>query len=526
MKSNVHLFLLARLIVIGPFALLTGIGFAADDAGFKPIFDGKTLDGWRAPEMQYWSVEDGAITGRGSPERPVKENQYLVWQLGELDDFELQLKFRISGSNAANSGIQFRCRIDESGHAIGYQADIDRAGRYMGVLYDERGRGVMASRGRKTVFAPDGERTESVLGDPDALWRNINLDGWNEYRLHAVGGHITLQINGKTMAEVVDKQQGALDLSGQLALQLHSGPPLTVQFKDIRLKRLALEDRKKIVLVAGPLSHGYDSHAHGAGCRLLADRLNRSGLGVHAVVYENAWPRDPTAFDNADAVAIYSDGLGGHALQPDRFTEFDAVMRRGVGLACIHYAVIPPTAEQNALMLDWLGGVYDLHWSVNPFWTAEFKQLPKHPIAGGVKPFTIHDEWYYHMRFQEDMAGVTPILTATPPDETRRKPDGPHSGNPHVRARIGMPEHVAWAYQRPGGGRGFGFTGMHVHWNWAHDDFRKVILNALVWIAGADVPPEGVPSDTPTLEELEALLGRPAPEDWDRQKIRDLIASW
>jgi len=110
-----------------------------------------------------------------------------------------------------------------------------------------------------------------------------------------------------------------------------------------------------------------------------------------------------------------------------------------------------------------------------------------------------------------------------PPESTRQRPDGAHSGNPHVRARTGMAEVVGWVYERPGGGRGFGFTGMHTHWNWAQDSFRKSVLNAIVWIAEAEVPPDGVPSKTPTLEDLEADLGQPRPARFNAEAIRKQI---
>jgi hypothetical protein len=124
------------------------------------------------------------------------------------------------------------------------------------------------------------------------------------------------------------------------------------------------------------------------------------------------------------------------------------------------------------------------------------------------------------------MENVTPILTAVPPDSTRKRRDGAHSGNPHVRARMGMPEHVAWAYERPDGGRGFGFTGGHWHWSWASNDFRKLVLNGLVWIAGVEVPPDGVPSKTPSIEELEENQDYPKSKKWNREKIRKLIEQW
>jgi len=144
--------------------------------------------------------------------------------------------------------------------------------------------------------------------------------------------------------------------------------------------------------------------------------------------------------------------------------------------------------------LDWIGGYFEAFWSVNPHWDADFTKLPDHPVTRGVKPFKIRDEWYYHMRFRDDMKGVTPILTATPPDSTRGKEGdrSSHGGNPDVFARKGKPEHVMWVTERADDGRGFGFTGAHFHKNWGDENFRKLILNSLLWIAKADVPANGV----------------------------------
>ena len=141
--------------------------------------------------------------------------------------------------------------------------------------------------------------------------------------------------------------------------------------------------------------------------------------------------------------------------------------------------------------------------------SSNFKTLPDHPITRGVSPFELNDEWYYHMRFIEGMKGVTPILTALPPASSLVRPDGLRSGNPDVRKAVanGESQHVAWAYERPDGkGRGFGFTGAHNHVSWKDDNFRKVVLNAILWTAHVDVPKNGVPSRTPTDEELRANL--------------------
>ncbi|HOK78561.1 MAG TPA: ThuA domain-containing protein, partial [Verrucomicrobiota bacterium] len=195
-------------------------------------------------------------------------------------------------------------------------------------------------------------------------------------------------------------------------------------------------------------------------------------------------------------------------VQGDRLKVIGDLMAKGVGLGCIHYAVEVPKDRGGKEFLSWIGGYFETDWSVNPFWEAEFKTFPDHPVTRGVKPFKAYDEWYYHMRFQEGMKGVTPILSALPPAETLNRPDGPHSNNPHVRKAVlenKEPQHVMWVYERPDGGRGFGFTGGHAHKLWGGPDYRKVVLNALLWIAKVDVPPDGVEC-SPTPEELKVNL--------------------
>jgi hypothetical protein len=278
------------------------------------------------------------------------------------------------------------------------------------------------------------------------------------------------------------------------------------------------------VLVAGRGSHGFGCHAHKAGCLLLAKALNDNVPSVRAHVF-HGWPKDPSALDDAHALFIACDGGAGRLINP-HLDQVEKLVQRGGGIACIHYAVLASKGQQGARMLRWIGGYYETFWSVNPTWQADFKVLPDHPITRGVKPFKIRDEWYYHMRFPPEMKGVVPILTAVPPESTRQRPDGAHSGNPHVRARKGMPEHVAWAYERPSGGRGFGFTGAHWHWNYGHDDFRTIVLNALVWIAGAEVPPAGVPSKTPSVDDLVANQQSARPANWRPESIQKMLDAW
>jgi hypothetical protein len=303
-------------------------------------------------------------------------------------------------------------------------------------------------------------------------------------------------------------------MSGVLALQLHAGSPMTVQFKNIRLKRTKLAavpgigDRKKLVMVAGKPSHPPAEHEFNAGCLLLKRCLDQDVPQLVTALYNMGWPLDPTAFDNADAVFMYADGGKEHpAIQRDHLAVLNALAKQGVGIACAHYAVEVPKEKGGPEFLNWIGGYFETYWSVNPHWTPDKAKLADHPIARGVKPYSIKDEWYYHMRFRDNMQGVVPILSALPPDSTRgaEGKSSPHGGNPDVQKRKGMVEILAWATERPDGGRGFGFTGAHFHRNWGHDDHRKLVLNALLWVAKVEVPQEGVKS-TVTEEELSQNL--------------------
>jgi hypothetical protein len=472
---------------------------AADDDGFKPIFNGTDLSGWGGnPDL--WSVKDGAITGATKAEPKLTHNTFLVWTNGLVDDFELRLKYRMVGGN---SGIQYRSKAFEPGAfgpiIGGYQADMEAGDTYSGILYEERmSRGIMAERGQKVVFDADGKKqVTGSLGDSKAIQASIKKEDWNDYTIIARGNHLQHFINGKPTVDVTDNDPKKQVRQGVLALQIHVGPPMTVQFKDVQLKRYKLGDKKKIVLTAGTPSHGPGEHEHNAGIQLLNQCLQ--GLpDVLTAYYLNGWPKDPTAYDNADAILIYCDGGGGHPfVQSDHLKIIGEKVKNGAGVGCLHYGVEVPKDNGGPEFLKWIGGYFETDWSVNPHWFGEFKNLPQHPVTSGVKPFGAQDEWYYHMRFPEGLKGVTPILSALPPENTLNRPDGSHSGNPAVRAAVKErkePQHVMWVFERPDGGRGFGFTGGHFHKNWGNDDFRKVVLNAIVWMAHANVPDGGVNS--------------------------------
>jgi type 1 glutamine amidotransferase len=269
----------------------------------------------------------------------------------------------------------------------------------------------------------------------------------------------------------------------------------------------AVARERKIVFVAGTPSHGRGEHEYRAGALLLQKCL-QNVRGVTSIVYSNGWPQDPHAFDGADTIVLSMDGGQNHAFtHDDHLEQLAPLMKKGVGLVCIHWAVEPTPDKGEKEMIQWMGGAYEPNWSVNPTWMADFKTLPKHPVTRGVQPFQIFDEWYFHLRFAKDMKGVTPILAAVPPESTMSRPDGPHSGNPAVRKVVknGEIETMAWAYERRGGGRGFGFTGAHYHKNFGNDNFRKVVLNGILWTAHGRVPKNGVES-TVSDEDLHANL--------------------
>lgn len=209
---------------------------AADDK-WEPIFDGKTLKNWDG-NPAFWSVKDGAITGRTTKENPTKGNTFVIWRGGEVGDFELKLQYKIVGGN---SGIQYRSFEPDSKKQKwvvgGYQADIDSGTTYSGINYGERtGRGILAGRGTHTSYDAAGKKTEERFGNSKELQGKIKNEEWNDYHIVAKGNNCVHTINGVKMSELTDNDKRALK-KGILALQLHAGPPMVVQFRNIILKR-------------------------------------------------------------------------------------------------------------------------------------------------------------------------------------------------------------------------------------------------------------------------------------------------
>lgn len=240
----------------------------------------------------------------------------------------------------------------------------------------------------------------------------------------------------------------------------------------------------RVLFLAGPDSHGAGAHEHRAGSELLAAALAQRAPRVASSVYYGGWPEDESLLADIDSLVMYCDGGRNHLIN-NHLDAFRALLERGVGVVALHYCVeVPKGSDAAQALQDAIGGYFETHWSVNPHWEAQFKSIPQHPVTAGVQPFTLLDEWYFNMRFRT--GGVTPLLSAVPPASTTERDDGPHSGNPAVRRMVaeGQPQVLAWAYERDDGGRGFGFTGGHFHANWQQEDFRRTVLNAILWTAG------------------------------------------
>lgn len=270
----------------------------------------------------------------------------------------------------------------------------------------------------------------------------------------------------------------------------------------------AQAENRRIVLIAGHPSHPPGMHEFRAGC-LLLQRCLAQTPGIQVEVFSNGWPTQVTvdgtmvdndrALDGAAAVLIYADGGGGHpAIQRGHMAVLDRLAAQGVGLGFAHFGVEVPKGAPGAAMHRWIGGYYEHEFSVNPMWSPDFTRFPTHPITRGVQPFSNRDEWYFNMRWVTDASArekVVPLLVATPGDQVRQGPyvypPGPY---PHIVAAKGQAETMMWAFERPDGGRGFGFTGGHTHANWGNPNQRKIVLNALLWAAHVEVPANGVES--------------------------------
>ena len=207
-----------------------------EELGFVSMFNGTDLTGWSGKDGGWW-VEDGAITSESTEAKPCIKHHYLFWEGAQPADFILRFRYKLTGGN---SGVQIRSKKLDGFDAWGYQADMEAGDQWTGCLF-QHDRGAVVKRGFKATIAEDGTRKDTPFTEPDTLQAVIDQDGWNDYEVRAVGPKITLRINGKLMCEVVDQDREMACNEGYIAVQMHPGPPMKVQFKDLRIKLLDVE---------------------------------------------------------------------------------------------------------------------------------------------------------------------------------------------------------------------------------------------------------------------------------------------
>jgi len=211
---------------------------SGDESGFEPIFDGKTLRGWEG-DPQYWRVENGCLVGEVTPQTILKQNSFIIWRGGMTRDFELKVEYRVSAQG--NSGINYRS-VEVPGQPWamkGYQADIEGADRWTGQIYEERGRTFLALRGQVT-HATEGGKREIIasLGDSNELQAWVKKEDWNLYHLIIRSNVLMHVLNGHAMSEVIDDDVKERRFDGLLGVQVHVGPPMKIEYRNFRLKKL------------------------------------------------------------------------------------------------------------------------------------------------------------------------------------------------------------------------------------------------------------------------------------------------
>jgi 3-keto-disaccharide hydrolase len=225
------------LLAGGAYAQRAPVVPPAGESGYQRIFDGKSLSGWDG-DPEFWRIENGEIVGQTTTDKQPKQNTFLIWRGGSPADFELKLEFRLTGFN---SGIQFRSiELPNIQWAMkGYQADMDGEQRYTGQIYEERGRGFLAMRGQ-FAYIPDGKKPVLMgsLGDGNQLKELIHGDGWNDLDLIARGNTLVQMLNGRVMSMLIDDDTTGRRMDGLIGIQVHRGPPMKIEMRNIRLKKL------------------------------------------------------------------------------------------------------------------------------------------------------------------------------------------------------------------------------------------------------------------------------------------------
>ena len=280
-----------------------------------------------------------------------------------------------------------------------------------------------------------------------------------------------------------------------LAIATFSRAELTEQQKQVPLEKDSADPKlSKIVLIAGSVSSKPGGHEYFAGCALMMNWLKQVP-GVWPVLAAEGWPKNEAIFDGAKAVVVYADGGPKLSfLEPARWAKMKSLVDGGAGLVMLHQSVDVPEDRADDIKA-WLGGVFQKDIGCRGHWDMEFSEFPKHPITRGVTKFAApKDGWLFNLHFAP---GAVPLLTGAVPDKARSSAD--------AKAHAGRAETIAWAYERPNGGRSFAFTGADWHANWSVEGQRRLVTNGILWSAKVEVP-EGGAAVPATPEQLNANL--------------------
>lgn len=262
---------------------------------------------------------------------------------------------------------------------------------------------------------------------------------------------------------------------------------LTAEQQQVPLEVLPADATKaKVVLLAGTPSNKPGQHEYFAGCALMMNWL-KTMPGIAPVMVAEGWPQNEAVLEGARSVVIYMDGGDKLSfLPPERWARMKTLAETGTGFVILHQAIDCPP-DRAAEFKHWFGAAFQSDIGCRGHWDVRFDAIPSHPINAGLEPFGLpKDGWLYNLHFAD--AGITPLLFSLMPDDSRKTVD--------AQAHVGRAETVAWSYERPNGGRSFGFTGCDLHANWADPNQTRFVLNGILWTSKIAVPEGGMKTDT------------------------------
>lgn len=456
--------LVLRSVLLFVFSLQL-LGADGLSTNFSPLFDGKTLQGWKVTDFAGGGevlVRDGVI----SLDAGVALTGVTYTNPFPTMDYELVVEARKVTGQDFFAALTFPYK---DSHATFVQ------GGWGGSLV-----------GLSSIDGADASENET------STFREFKEGEWHKFRVRVNSDRIQCWIDDDRVVNVITTDRKISMRSGEIELSIPLGIAnfrTAGEVRKIEARKLAPGEpaipTRKVVLIAGKKSHGPGEHDYEKGLRLLQEKLDsRKVEGVRTELQTNGWPADPKTLDDAATIVLYTDGADHNEqdhplLVGDRLSQLSKAMERGAGLVAIHYSVFVPKARGGDKFVEWIGGHFDYESGPPPRkWasTIETKEFqvysltPSHPVAAGVRDFTVREEYYLNLRFAEGMQSWRPILSLS-------------------KDRTDKSKVVAWVIERPNGGRGFGYTGGHFDVNWEKDSVRNMLINAILWTAQAEVPP-------------------------------------